>query len=172
MKKISFLFLALFVFTFSNAQTGISNASLKSDAKKMGELFFAKDYNTYVKYINPKISKLMGGDAKLIATLKSVLTEMGTQGFTIKSVIMGEPSSIIQAGSEYQSVVPQNITLKSNDGTLVTTSYLIAISTNMGRTWTFADTSGKSLAEMQKFFPSLSNKLIIPKKTEPTFIKN
>jgi len=58
-----------------------------------------------------------------------------------------------------------------NDGRLEATSYLIALSADKGATWTFIDTSGKTLAEVQKMFPSLSDELVIPEKQQPQFFK-
>jgi hypothetical protein len=77
------------------------------------------------------------------------------------------PKKIINNQNNLQTIIQQNLTLKTKDGHMVVKAYLVALSRNMGKTWYFVDTSNMSPEELKSIFPSLSNKLIIPEKEQP-----
>jgi hypothetical protein len=152
------------------AETGLSN--LKSASAEMARLFLAKNYAEYIKFVHPKIVSKMGGKAKMIAILKKTLTDMEAQGVAFIEMRCGEPAAIVSTKTALQTVVPQHIQLKVEGGKLLTTGYLVALSSNNGKTWQFIDTSSKSLDELKENFPDLSNQLVIPAREQPTFIKD
>ena len=55
-------------------------------------------------------------------------------------------------------------------GKISTSSTLIGISDDKGKTWTFIDAAGKDLATLRKVIPNLSDKLVIPKMQQPQFV--
>ncbi len=177
MKRCRLLLTALlfstgFAYSQNNTiDTAVAAANLKKSADNMAALFIKKDYTHYIKYINPKIVANTGGNDKMIVVLKQSMDDMKSKGVTIKNLLIGNISSIVITKAGLQSVVQELLTLKMNEGRVEATSYLIALSTDKGKTWTFIDTSGKPLAEMQKMFPSLSNELVIPEKQQPQFYK-
>ncbi|MFT3705116.1 MAG: hypothetical protein QM802_22305 [Agriterribacter sp.] len=177
MKYLLILFVATATLTISKAQTSkpdtaAAKASLQSAAQKMGALFVQKDYVAFIKYVNPKVLTAMGGKDKMMETLKAAMKQMEEQGISFNKFTIGEPSKIIYTKTDLESVVPQILELKTKDGRVVSTSYLVATSNDNGKTWYFVDTAGKTLAQMKTFIPSLSNELVIPAKTQPVFYKN
>jgi len=177
MKHCKLLITALLFSTgFAYSQTNtidtvVADANLKKSADNMAKLFIEKDYTHYVKYINPKIVANTGGNDKMIVLVKQSVDEMKSKGITFKDLSIGNISPVVITKAGLQSVVQELLTLKMNEGRVEATSYLIALSADKGKTWTFIDTSGKPLAEMQKMFPSLSNELVIPEKQQPQFFK-
>ena len=170
MKHPIILLFFVFVIIHSQAQEPpASGVNLKASAQQMGKLFIEKNYEQYVKFVHPKILKMFGGEEKMIEFLKKTIEETENQGFIFKDVKIGEHSELIVAGNEIQSIIPQILELKTKDGRLVTTSYLLALSTDKGKKWYFIDTAGKTLEELRTMFPSLSSKLIIPPATQPEF---
>lgn len=172
--KRFFLLIAIFTFFATSAQvkndTTGAYRNLKVSADSMTQFFLKKNYNEYVKFIHPDLIKLVGSKEKMILSVKVVLESLDDQGLSINNITVGDSLKILNAGAELQSVVPEILELKAKKGKFISTSYLIAISKNKGKTWYFIDTSNKTLAEMKKFFPSLSNKLVLPEKTKPEFI--
>lgn len=172
------LFFALVLFSvgFARAQTNttdtaIAMTNLKKQADAMGAYFIRKDYPHYVKYINPKVIASLGGSDKMIGLLNQSMDAMKAQGINFKDLQIGEPSMIITTKTDLESVVPQTINLSVKEGRVQTMSYLVAVSSDNGDTWTFIDTSGKTLKDIQKIFPSLSNDLVIPAKEKPLLFK-
>jgi hypothetical protein len=176
MNRLFFLLSLIISSIISNAQ--INNAdslianNLKDAAQKMGNLFIAKDYNNYVKYIHPNILNAIGGKEKMATLLKTSLADMEKQGYTFKGVTIGQAISIIHFDKQLQSIIPQLLEIKTSEGRLIATSYLLAISNDDGKTWYFADTSGKPINEIKAIIPHLSDQLIVPAKTQPVFYKD
>jgi hypothetical protein len=142
-------------------------ANLNSAADKMKKSFAEKDFVTFCNYIPPEIVKKAGGKDKLIELTRNSLKEMEEQGFKIMSMTVDTPQKIINNQNNLQTIIQQNLTLKTKDGHMVVKAYLVALSRNMGKTWYFVDTSNMSLNELKSIFPFLSNKLIIPEKEQP-----
>jgi hypothetical protein len=103
--------------------------------------------------------------------LQKTLIGLKSQGLIINGMSVGNPSPIVVTATDLEAVVPEILNLGVKDGRLEATSYLIAVSDDNGKTWTFIDTSGNTLEKMQTMFPSLSNNLVIPEKQEPKFFK-
>ena len=174
MKYFKFLIIALLASANVQAQSNKTGdttaaANLQLAAQKMGQLFIEKNYTEYVKYVHPKILSMLGGQDKMIDALKQSIKQTEDEGFTFKNVTIGQPSKIIYTTTDLEAVVPQILELKTKNGRLVSTSYLLSVSKDKGKTWYFIDTSGKTLAQMKSVFPSLSNQLVIPEKTKPLF---
>lgn len=174
MKNCTIVLIALLVTVAAYTQTttidtAVASANLKSSAQKMGELFIAKNYTEYVKYIHPKTVKMAGGRDNMIALIKKSLKQVEDEGLTFQNVTIGDPSAIIITNTGLQSVIPQVLEMKTKSGRLEATSYLIATSSDKGKTWYFIDTGGKTLEDMKTQFPFLSNELIIPEKKSPVF---
>lgn len=174
MKKICLLLL-FFVSGYSSiGQTMVSELTeeetkLQQEATKMGQLFISRNFSDYLKFVHPKIIQLVGGEKAMTEVLEKSISKLAEQGFSFKNISMGTPSKILTAGNEKQAVIPQILEMKNQTGTLVATSYLLAISSDNGNTWQFIDTGGKTLEEMKKVFPSLNSNLLIPPRKQPVF---
>lgn len=131
----------------------------------------AKNYPEYIKYVHPKIVAMMGGKQKMVTVLKKTMKDMEEKGISFIEMNCGEPSPVISTKATLQCVVPQHIQLKTEGGKLLTTGYLIAISSNNGKTWHFIDSSSKTLEELKETFPDLSSQIVIPERSQPEFIK-
>ena len=175
MKPILFLAMAVMIMSSVNGQstdTSAAATNLKKSAEKMGSLFLEKKYEDYVGYIHPTLIKMSGGKEKMIEGTKKSIADLETQGFTINKIGIKDPSEIIKTTTEYQSVVPQELELKTNGGRVVSLSYLIGVSSDKGKTWHFIDAGGKTLEQLRQRFATLSDKLVIPEKTKPVFYKD
>jgi hypothetical protein len=177
MKKLILLLILFASGYISIAQTALPDISdeelkLQQEATKMCNFFLEKKFPAYIKYVHPKVIQMVGGEKAMIDVLENTFVQLKEQGFTFNKASMGHPSSIITAGKEQQAIIPQILEMKNETGTLVSTSYLVAISSDKGKTWQFIDTGGKTLAEMKKVFPNLSNALVIPPKKQPVFNKD
>lgn len=74
---------------------------------------------------------------------------------------------IVKSGNELQATIAQHTEIKLSQGRLVSTSTLIAISTDKGSNWTFIDTSNKEMATLRKALPNLSPTITIPPQQPP-----
>lgn len=152
-------------------ETKTHSAAVKAQAEEMGQMLLKKDYQAFAKFTYPKVAEMMGGKEKMIEILEKSIGEMESVGTSFINVSMGEASECITVGSELQCTIPQTIQMKMPDGKMTTTSTLIAVSSDNGKTWCFIDTSGKDILAMKQLLPNLSESLVIAAKTEPVYIK-
>jgi hypothetical protein len=168
---ISLLF-SVTIFFQSYGQVKEANQNLKQQAAKMGSAFASGDYTTFAKYTYPKILAAMGGAAKMAAVLTKSTNDMKVQGISFSNITFDEPSKIIKSGKEFQATIAQHTEIKLTHGRMISTSTLIAISTDDGTNWTFIDTSNKDMPTLRKALPNLNRAIIVPPQQPPVRYNN
>jgi hypothetical protein len=163
---ISFLF-STAIFFQSYSQVREASENLKQQAGKMGSAFVSSDYKAFANYTYPLVLKSMGGASKMAATLAKTTNSMHAQGMNFSNITFDAPSKIVKSGKELQATIAQHTEIKLSQGRLITTSTLIAISTDNGSTWTFIDASNKDMATLRKALPNLSSTITIPPQQPP-----
>lgn len=141
-------------------------------SNKMVKFFLDKNFAQYVNYIHPKILAMLGGKDSMALFLQKSMVQMKQQGYAITNVTIGTIGTILINSAELQCVVPQVLEIKTTEGRLVSTGYLLGISDDKGKTWSFIDTGGNPLSKIQTMFPNLDNRLVIPPKQQPVLYKN
>jgi len=168
---MSLLFSAIFLLqSFGQVNDAIQN--VKQQANKMGQAFANADYTTFARYTYPKILAAMGGESRMAAELAKVVDEMKSQGMSFNSISFGEPSTIVRSGKELQCTLAQHTDIIVPKGRAVSTSTLIAISTDNGVNWTFIDTSNKDMTTLRKALPNLSSAIKVPPQQPPVHYNN
>jgi hypothetical protein len=155
----------------ADAQFGDTLLRVKDQAAKMGQSLLIGDYKTFANYNNSRMLKLMGGEEKMTAALVKSIGDMKIKGIYIKSITFDEPSKIVKSGKELQSTIAQHTEVSTTQGRAVSTSTLIALSEDNGKTWTFLDTLNKDMATLKKIIPGLSSVIIIPASKPPVIYK-
>ena len=156
----------------SYGQINEASSNLKIQASKMGTAFISGDYEVFAKYTHPEVLKSMGGTSKMIEVLKRTTNEMKAKGMSFSSITFDEPSKVVKSGKELQATIIQHTEIRLQNGRLVSTSTLIAISKDEGVNWTFIDTSNKDIATMRKALPNLSPSIVIPPQPPPVRYNN
>ena len=170
-KKFLVLFTLLTLPLLLNAQDS-DPAMVKKmleQADDMGRKFVAKDYKAFLKYSHPAVIESMGGYTKMYDRTIEDLKALDKQEIKFIAITFGVPSKIITVGDERQAVIPELIQMQIPGGKLTTTASMLAISTDKGVNWYFADTGGTNLELMKNLIPSLSDDLVIPEPQDPSF---
>ena len=102
--------------------------------------------------------------AKILSGTKE---DMKEEGMVFSKITYGEPGKIVKSGKELQTTISQSTEIKLKQGRAVSTSTLIAFSSNNGANWTFIDTSHKSMVMLRKSFPNISKDINIPAQEKP-----
>jgi hypothetical protein len=144
-----------------------STSNLKIQAQKMADAFIKEDYKTFVAYNYKPMVNGAGGAAKMEQAITTMVNGMKAKGMSFLSISFDEPSTIVKSGTELQATIAQHTTIKLTQGKIVTTSTLIAISTDNGLNWTFVDTSNKDINLLRKAMPNLSPSITIPPPQAP-----
>lgn len=165
------LFLTFF-YNSTNAQSDTTQSkealALMANANTMSAHFKAGEYKQFVKYVHPAVINLVGGDAKMIEVLQKVDDNLKAQSITLNSVVYDQPSEIIKVDNSLQATIAQQSELLNSKAKVITYTTFVAISTDQGKSWKFIDTNHKTLEDLQKILPGISNKLIIPETRKPT----
>lgn len=175
MRKISLICLFISSLTLAGVaqnkpaafDPGAASKTLKDQAAKMGQALLQKDYKTFCHYLYPKLLKMVGGEDKMIQTLRQSMDQVKTQGIDITGITYEEAGKAFKVGEVWQSSITQHSTMKLPENKLKTTSTLIAFSSDNGRNWTFLDTNNKDIATIRKIVPDLSPSITIPPPQAP-----
>jgi hypothetical protein len=137
----------------------------------MNYALIGKDYQTYIRFIHPKVIEHMGGEKGVLNTLKDMDAQMKQNGTTITDITPDDPSMIQDTAGELQCTIKESIEMKVKGGTLQNDVVFVGISKDNGKTWVFIDTS-TDYSNIRKQFPTLSSLLVIPSPGQPVFESN
>lgn len=172
--KTKLLFLSLF-FTFFLSQAQNNDLYIKimlEQANEMGKKFVERDYAGFLKYAHPATIKAMRGEKEALKKMNEQMMEIAKEGIIVTDVNFGTPSKIITVDSELQCTLPQILTMDLPEGKLTATTTVIAISKDNGKNWYFLDTANYNFQDMRMLLPNLSDQILIPERTEPSFEPN
>ena len=137
----------------------------KQAAQKSIDALLSGDYAQVVESMPKRVVAAMGGKEAALAMLKQQTSEKSAQGISFQSDTIGTPQPMQKIGAWLVTLVPQTVTLKVRGGHLVSDAYLIGISEDEGKSWSFVDSAafakGKE-ALLAQVLPELAGKLRIP----------
>jgi hypothetical protein len=152
----------------SNSTTpGTNYPNLKAQAEETANAFARKDFNTIVDTTYPKVVEFMGGREKMIPVIEQGVKQAEREGITFVSITVDEPKGIVNVGKRLFGIVPTRLRMRVPEGTLVGESFMIGVSEDGGKKWTFIDGAGADKHRLRALFPSAADKLQLPEKKQP-----
>lgn len=139
----------------------------KDQAQRTVAALLRDDFRTVALYTYPKVVEMAGGPEQMVATLAKGKKAMAEAGISFADVKLGDPSTPTSYGGKTFSVVPQTVTMATPKGEMTNDSYLLGISDDAGKTWTFVDGSGINDQAIRQVLPPLPSTLKLPAKTPP-----
>ena len=176
-KPFSVLVIFLF-FTSAIAQAQYTQqiANVKEQAKIFSDASIKKDYKTVMKYTlidaMPKARLNAMTEDRVLKILQTADSQREKQGIQIKSVRFGNVLSMIKVNYEFQCTLEQITETRMQVGTIISKSTLLAVSSDNGATWKYADATGRDKDEMRRLIPRLSDGLIFTQYEKLQFIKD
>ncbi len=140
-------------------------AFVKRQASILAKAMVTGDYRTIIDHTYPKAVQFAGGKEKMLSLVTTGMAQVKAQGIIFEDVIAGDPGKFYKAGSETHCLVPETIIAKVPNGRIAIHSYLLAISNNAGKTWTFLDLNNSTSDKIKKLIPNFNPALQIPKST-------
>ncbi len=151
-------------------KSGPHVAPIKQGAERIAKATKEGDYAVIADGTYGKVVELMGGRAKMLEQMKSVMAGLKGQGMEITTFTVGNPSEPVSDGSRMFSVVPLSIEMSGQKGKLHSKSYLLAISEDKGKIWKFVDGSGLANKMIKdKILPKMPARLKLPEQQKPVF---
>lgn len=165
MKTLAFLFYILLpVSLFAEVESEKEKFAevIKKNAEICAQAQLELDFEKFIPYVPEKLLGFMGGKEGLENTIKQGTEEMKRRGITMDKVKIGKPDEPKKYGRLLAGLVPQELTLTTPQGKLVTKSHFIAISEDKGENWVFLDCATINDAKLGILYPSLKGKINIP----------
>ncbi len=167
MRKTATFFLVAVV-SITRADEKIDTAKAVEQAKAMAEATVAGDYGKLADSTHPRVIELAGGREKMIELAKSQLDLVKKKGLSIESFTVGKAADPVVDGKSAYVVIATKMVMKSTGSKIEAESYLLGVSTDTGKAWTFVDAAGLVNAKARKqIFPSLPEGLKLPERKQP-----
>lgn len=177
MRVYLLLFCLLFVCSCKSQNNSLyvdstAKRNLQNQLTQMTQAFVSNDYETLLKFTYPAIIEKAGGLEKSLEQIKEDIEGLRTQGITFDSISIGQPTVFVEAGEEIHTLIPQTLFINVPRGTLMSESYLIAVTQDKGETWYFIDTAEIDSNNVKKTLPNYNLELRIPLQKDPILIKS
>lgn len=144
---------------------------IKKSANACMDATTTGDYKTLLEYTYPPLVTLLdsiaGGAGQGKAMIEQQIKSLKEQGVTIDSGIVGEPTAHVKAGKELIAIVPTVMYMTVKEKRIKQESYMIAVSANAGKNWTFVNSSPEDKKMMALLFPNWNPALKLPEKKGP-----
>ncbi len=141
-------------------------------AEEAAQATIKGEYGKLADLTHPKVVEEMGGRERMIGVMKTGLKEMEAKGFEFRSAKVGETAQVVADGDTMYAVVPLDLEMKAPGGYLAVKSFLLGVSPDKGKSWTFINGDKAHDATVKKFLPNLPAELKLPKKEQPVFHKD
>src|SRR4051794_28061312 len=173
MKPNLLCFVILLSLCSVSARGDVHTRLIKETAERTNKALVAGDFATVVDLTHPKLVELMGGRAKMIATIQATVAQMKGQGIAFKSASIETPADAIAAkNGQLFAIVPFSISVSIPIGIARQKSFMIASSTDKGHSWKFVDAGNVDPATLKQVLPSLPPSLKLPSKEAPSLERN
>jgi hypothetical protein len=143
----------------------------KAKAEEAAQATIKGDFDKYITLTYPKIIQKMGGVEKAKKKLEDGFADMKKKGFAFKSAKVGEPSQAVTGGNDLYLVIPMTLEMTAPNSTITLDSFVIGISSDKGKSWTFVDGSKATDKHFKEVVPKLPAALKLPKTKEPVVKK-
>ena len=169
MKYLLLVFLAA-IFSFSVVAQDTS--LVKKQANELAQAAIRGDFLKAIHYTYPKMVQLAGGKEKMLKVAKAGMKSMKKKGMEIDFASIGTPGKFYKAGKQIHCLVPETIRLKLSKGHAISTGFLLAISNDGGKTWTFIDLNQFTNESIVDILPNFNQNLKIPKSSKPVLYRD
>jgi hypothetical protein len=138
-------------------------ALVKQKADEICQLLLKGDHARFADLTYPAVVKEAGGRDKLIEKLKSAAKEMKSKGIEITAVKPSDPTASESSGDERYVIVPYEMEMKVLGSKTTVKSFLLAISGDKGKSWTFVDGAGvRDVEKRKRMLPNYPETLRLP----------
>ena len=150
-----------------NHEATIRSAAEKASLAVVGGRMEAVADSTY-----PGLVTAMGGRSDMIIALRQSVSDLSKRGLSVEKIEVGEISDTVTAGDQLHAVVRIKRTIKAPTGRQIQDSFMLAISSDAGKNWTFVEGRQMTPPMIEALFPNFNGELVFPKTSEPVFVRD
>ena len=154
--------MTLFVLSGTFLSTSQAQKTMRESAQEYVEAFVNNEFLKVATLTHPDVVKMNGGADFVIDDLKAERESTAGEGLIYNSVIVYEPLKVLQYESELQAVIPVEYTMQLIDKEYLNKSYILAISKDEGKSYSFVNLMQFDDASLNEFITNLSPEITIP----------
>ena len=159
----------LFLSLIFNTAWAQDTVFLKKQARRFAIATFNGDHQTIIALTYPELVKLSGGPEQMQKLITEKIESLKKQGVMKFDGSIGSPSPFYKAGDQIHCLLPETLVLKTFNGRYVGRSYLLAVTKDKGKNWTFLDVGNMPADVLHRLLPTYNDELIIPASGKPMF---
>lgn len=166
-------YILLFTFYFIATCTvdAQDTMAVRKSAIMMSNALVKNDLATFADCTHPKVLANMGGKEKMIANMKASIAEMKTGVVTFRGASIGKIGRFYTSGKDLYCLIPHEILMNTEGGYVSSTSSVLGISHDKGKTWKFVSAGNIGKKRLKTIFTTLPDGLQISPQTTPVFHK-
>ena len=146
---------------------------VKKLAEQMTNATQKGDYKKIVSLTYGSVVEQLGGPTKAFETIKEQMETMKLRGMRMNQFKAGKLKGFASTAQNKFVIVPTQLTLSLPGATIQADSFLLGISSDLGKTWKFVDGAGIATQEQQKkLLPPLPDDFQLPKPKQPKILRD
>lgn len=163
MKSYITLFLLIFISSFACAVPEAQKQKVQDDVKLTISAVYKGDVDVVLKYTNPKIIEMMGGDVKARETLKGIFASFAKKDMKLISFKFTSNPSFFEGSKNHFVFVP-TLSVISVSGQLVESlNFQLGIRPKDSNVWTYIEGSRITKENILMFASDFPNDVDLPK---------
>jgi len=169
MKKSPIAVVALLIATLAYGAED-PQANIRADFDRAQAAVVSGNAGAILDSTYPGLVKQVGGPDAMRSVLTKNLDELEKRSISVVGTEIVSISQPVRAGAELHAVVRAKRTVKSPGGVQIQDTFVIAVSSDAGKKWTFVDGPQLTPKHIHALFPDFNSDLVLPK-TEPPVIE-
>jgi hypothetical protein len=136
----------------------------REQANQCAQANVNNDFDQAVNLMNPKAVEKLGGKDRAAATIRTMLQQIAAMGLKLQGASVGDVTQITESHSQVFAIIPEFIDYSTAEGSTRMQSFLLGVSDDGGRNWTFIDGSGvaSNPALLRELLPNFPGDLVLP----------
>ncbi len=147
-------------------------AIAKAKAAEVAQAMLKDDCEKILDLTHPEIIRMGGGRVRMLEAMKRVMEQMKAKGFEFQSAKIGDKVQLAAVADKRYAVIPLLLEIKTPDGLLSASSFLLGISPDKGKTWTFINGDKARDPAVKNLLSDLPPSLKLPERKQPVFKPN
>jgi hypothetical protein len=139
----------------------------KQYAQEIMRAYVGGQHARFADLTHPKALELIGGRDKLISTLKAVQEKMRASGWAYGAATVVEPQQFAWMKDDLVTTLPFAVEYVARDRKKKDESYLIGVSPDRGKSWTFVDGRRITRDNVKDLFPKFPDGIKLPTDGKP-----
>lgn len=163
---------SLIIFLSSFAVLGAQDKPeqiVKAKANEVAQATLKGDWNKVLDLTYSEVVRQGGGREKMLDAVKQATEQMTKKRVAFRSAKVSDPTQMVEVGDKRFAVVPMALEMKAPRGTLSIKSFLLGISSDKGKTWTFIDGAKANNVALKTLVADLPASLNLPEREKPVF---